>query len=320
MSSLLEAIKNKRQAIAAKSGRERPTRLTSAKNIVRILPRWDGDQEGVFYQDFGQHFIKDKSGKVIAVYICTATTFGQECQVCAEIARHSASTVDEEMVQVLSEARSSSRVLVNAIYRNGTHANAKTDPVLLELPVSVLNDVLGIMETYLEDHDLNLISMAEGYDVVITKTGTGRDTKYTVTPSPKASEVPAEALSKCRNLEDYAKQEYDAGLQKALASLSAVAGGPALPGANGPMRTLSGPSAAPAATPTAEAPTAAQKLASQEPIDMDALEAELEADDVPTPAPAAAPAPAPRKPAPAPAAEIDDDLADLDALLEEATA
>jgi hypothetical protein len=323
MSSLLDAIKNKRQAIAAKSGRERPAKLTSAKNMVRVLPRWDGDENGVFFQDFGQHFIKDKAGNIQAVYICTATTFGRPCDVCAQIAEISATTTDEDMVKVLSEAKSSSRMLVNAIYMNGTHANAKTEPVLLELPVTVVNDILGIMETYLEDHDLNLISLKDGYDVVITKSGTGRDTKYTVTPSPKAREIPAETLSKARDLEAYAKQEYDAGLQKAIASLKAVTNG-----------SLTGPSGAaygtPANRPALSAPTGnAATLAGTAPIDMDSLEidmAELDAvanaaaptTPAPTPAPAAAPAVETVAAPSAPAANLSSELDELDALMREA--
>ncbi len=312
MSSLLDAIKNKRQAIAAKSGRERPAKLTSSKNLVRILPRWDGDESGIFFQDFGQHFIKDQAGNIQAVYICTATTFGKQCDVCAQIAEISATTTDESMVKILSEARSSSRMLVNAIYMNGTHANAKTEPVLLELPVTVVNDILGIMETYLEDHDLNLISLKDGYDVVITKTGSGRETKYTVTPSPKAREVTGDVLSKARDLEAYAKQEYDAGLQKALASLRAVTGNAALPGpAMGTPQNraaIAGPSNA-----------AAANLAATPAIDMEALEvdaAELDALE----ASAAEPAPEVQTVAApeTPAANLDSELDELDALMREA--
>lgn len=303
MSSLLDAIKKKKQAIAAKSGRERPTKLSSSKNIIRLLPNWKGDMEGQFSQDFGQHFIKDKGGNIQAVYICTATTFGRQCEVCAEIARHSAETTDEDMVKVLSEARSSSRILVNAIYLNGTHANAKTDPVLLELPTSVFNDILGIMETYLEDHDLNILSLEEGYDLVISKTGSGRETRYTVTPSPKARAIPANVLEKARDLDAYAKQEYDAGLQKAIASLGAVMGGRALPAPSN-------------SAPAQEAQSSAAKLSNQSPVDMADLEVE-DAIDAEFTDVTDAPAPAAAKPAVSVPAANMDDLDEIDALFNE---
>jgi hypothetical protein len=314
MSSLLESIKNKRQAIAAKSGRERPAKLTSAKNMIRLMPNWAGDENGSFSQDFGQHFIKDKNEAIQAVYICTATTFGRECAVCSEIARHSAEITDEDQAKILSDARSSSRVLVNAIYINGTHANAKTDPVLLELPVSVFNDILGIMENYLEDHDLNILDLKEGYDLVINKSGSGRETKYTVTPSPKARAIPAETLAKCKDLDAYAKQEYDAGLQKAIASLSAVVG------RSSSTPALAGPK------PDAPVRTQQQALSEQEPVNMDVLEAdyaEVPTDNEPpfdtqeeAPVTRAKPA---AKPAakPTPVATVDADLDDLDALVAE---
>jgi gp32 DNA binding protein like len=308
--SLLDAIKNKRSALAAKSGRERAVKLSSNKNLIRLLPNWTGAADGEFSQDFGQHFIKDKAGKIQAVYICTATTFGKQCEVCNEIARHAAETTDEDMVKVLSEARSSSRVLVNAIYMNGAHANAKTDPVLLELPPSVFGMILGIAETYLEDHGINIFDLAEGYDLVVNKTGSGRDTEYTVVAAPKPRAIPANTLEKARDLNAYAQQEYQAGLQKAIASLGAVMGGSGAP-------QLTGPSGG---TP-AQKPTAAQNLAAQAPVDFDdVLEGELGGD---APFPPADPAPVVQKPvvqkqaaAAAPAANVSDDLSELDALLE----
>jgi len=309
MSSLLESIKKKRQDIAAKQGRERPVKLSSPKNLIRLLPNWAGDAEGQFSQEFGQHFIKDKAGNIQAVYICTQNTFNKQCDVCAEIARHSAATTDEDMIAVLAEARPSSRILVNAIYMNGTHANAKTEPVLLELPVSVFNDILGIMENYLEDHDLNILSLKEGYDLVINKSGSGRETKYTVTPSPKARAIPEDTIKKARDLEAYAKQEYDAGLQKAIASLGAVMGGRALPPPqqNG-QRALGQDKASPAKT-------AAQNLADTTPVDLDADLDAIDAQFTEVEAPTQVAKPNTPAANSAPAASIDDDLADLDDLL-----
>lgn len=301
--SLLDAIKSKRAAIAAKSNRERPVKLTSAKNQIRILPRWDGDFDGKFFQEFGQHFIKDKNGNVLAVYICTAQTFERECAVCSEIAKHSAALTDESLAGVLAGAKASSRYLVNAIYMNGTHANAKTEPVLLELSPSAFNGILAIAENYLEDHGINILDLKEGYDLVIAKSGSGLETKYSVTPSPKPRAIDPAVISKARNLEEYAKQEYDLGLQKALTSLGqAMGGNAALPGpaANRPALTQQN--------------TAAQTLANTAPADLDVLEAEFE--EVPpfeTAAQAAAPAAA------VPVASTDD-LDDLDQALAELNA
>lgn len=309
MSSLLEAIKNKRQAIAAKAGRERPVKLASAKNLVRILPRWDGNESGTFWQDFGQHFIKNAKGEVQAVYICTANTFGRPCDVCAALAEYSAAVTDEDLTKTIGEARASSRVLVNALYLNGTHANPKEDPVLLELPQSVLNDILGIMETYMEDHNLNIVSLQEGYDLVINKSGSGRDTKYSVTPSPKPRAIDKKVLEKARDLEAYANQEYDEGKQKALAAMRAVYGGALPPALGTPSNRRPALSA-----PAAEAPmSAATTLSETEVADLDALEVDAaELDQV-----AVAQVEQPEAAAPAANAAADE-LSELDALLDEA--
>ncbi len=303
MSKLLERIKQSRQAIEAKKGRERPVKLGSQKNLVRILPNWKGEEDGEFSQEFGQHFIKDKAGNIQAVYICTATTFGDQCPVCAEIARHSTEVEDEDMVRVLSEARSSSRILVNAIYMNGSHPNAKTEPVLLELPPSVFGDVLGIAESYLEDFELNIFDLEGGYDLVITKSGSGRETRYNVTPAPKPRAIPADVLQKARDLNAYAKQEYDAGLQKALTSLNAVMGGRALPAPGGNKQIAQD-----------KTESSSEKLANTAPVDMsdmEVIDGDFKEVEAPTPTTVENKKAANTEPT------VDDDLAELDALLEE---
>lgn len=226
MSGLLDLIKKKRQALAAKGGNtEKPAKLTSDKNIVRVLPNWNSDPVGKFFHDFGQHFIKAEDGSVKAVYICTQETFGKPCDVCAAMAETAAQPgLDETVTKILDEARPSRRVLINSIYLNGSHANAKTEPVLMELPPSVFDMILAIAEEYAEQHSIDVFSLEEGYDFVITKTGSGRDTKYTVMASPKARPVDASVMSKARDLDAYAAQEYEAGLQKALTNLRAVTG------------------------------------------------------------------------------------------------
>lgn len=268
--SLLDRIKAKRQSIAAKTNRERPAKLAGGKNVIRILPNWASEPEGAFYHDFGQHYIKDASGAVKAVYICTANTFGKACDVCQSMADHAA-TVDPNntsAMQILSEAKASSRVLVNALYYNGSHPDPKNSPVILELPPTVFDMVLAIAEDYMANHEIDLFGLSGGYDLTVEKEGSGRDTKYKVVPSPKPRVVDASVLAKAKNLDDYVKQEYDQGLQNVLAALRGAVrgGGPSLPaptnsGHGGGQRAQPQQSAQPS-TPSQN------RFAQQGPIDM----------------------------------------------------
>lgn len=290
MTSLLDRIQNKRAALASKG--ERPMKLAGGQNILRVLPNWTGDPDGVFHQEWGQHFIKNAQGVNLATYICTANTFGTPCSVCEAVAQAAAhlDPSDEAGAKMIYEARGNNRILVNAILRTGTHANAKTEPVIVELAPSVFDQILAIAENYLSQHNINIFSLDAGYDLTITKTGAALDTKYTVVSSPVASKVDAGVLTKCRSLADYAKQESEANLQKALVAvkttLLASASGKALPA---PAPT---PSAAPrlAANVVADAvPTPApSRLAATAPVDMEEaplVDAKLQS----TPTPAATP-------------------------------
>lgn len=292
MNSLLERIQAKKQALAIKNA-ERPTKLSSAQNQIRILPNWAGDADGPFFQDFGQHFIKNAAGQNQATYICTANTSGEPCDVCAALAAAASQLHpdDEVGAKTIHEARGSSRILVNAIYRNGTHPNAAKEPVLLELPPTVLEDILGIAENYLSQHGLNIFDLEKGYDLTVTKSGAGRDTRYSVVCSPVPSVVDPSALNKCRNLEDYVKQASPAMLQKALVAVKQIflqtPSGRALA-----PPTPAAPSAAPSlAAPALEAPSTTQRLAATAPVEMEEVpipDAPLQVPSTPTASAAAA--------------------------------
>lgn len=292
--SILDIIKAKRaQLKAGQQGRTQS--LKGEKNLVRILPNWAGDPNGTFFHDWGMHYVKDAKGVTKAVYICTQNTFGSNCAVCEALATAAASTEDETVLEAIKESRGSRRIIVNAMYLNGPQDNAKTHPVVLELPPSVFDQILSQAETYAAE-GINIFDLAEGHNLIIEKKGSGRQTEYMVSVSPKSVAMPKEALERAKNLEEFAHQESDADLAKTLTAIR-VTTGATLPSA-APAPRLVGPAAgSPAAGNSA-------RLAA---VDASAiLDAEFE--DVPDAKPAASRS----KPA-TKAAETDD----LDAILAE---
>lgn len=202
----------------------RAEKLASGKNIVRILPSWTGTEDGEFSQNWGQHFIKDTAGALKAVYICTQTNFDEICPICEAISAGMASTSDEEINKALKDSRSSKRVLVNALYlQGGKNENAKNVPVVLELPPTVFDNILATAEAFLDD-GINVFDAKEGHNFVIEKTGTGMNTEYTVTPSPRASAIETGVVEKIANLTDWARQEAEAEKQKAITSVRVISG------------------------------------------------------------------------------------------------
>ncbi len=118
--SLLDLI-NQQRAKLQRSTNNRPEKISSEKNTIRILlNEVNGEQQ--LSQNWGQHFIKDAAGQLKAVYICTQTNFDEPCAVCEAIAQGAAMTSDEELLKVLKDARSSRRILVNALYTKGGQA------------------------------------------------------------------------------------------------------------------------------------------------------------------------------------------------------
>lgn len=252
--SILDVIKAKRAQLNNNTGRT--VNLKAEKNLVRILPNWAGDPNGVFFHDFGQHWIKNQKGETKAVYICSQNTFGTDCPICEALAHAAASTTDEATLEAIKESRGSKRIIVNAMYFNGPHDNAKTKPCVLEIPPTVFDQILSQAETYAAE-GINVFDPEAGHNMIIEKKGTGRNTEYMVSVSPKAVAVPEGVMSMCKDLEAFAHQESEMELSKSLTTVRAISG----VGASSASPRLVGPGAKAAAAK----PESANKLASLDP-------------------------------------------------------
>lgn len=109
--------------------RRKTVKPTDGTTRWRILPSWRGAGQQ-FYHDFGQHFVKDSTGKILAIYMCTEKTYGRPCQVCDAIRDGAKSAADDFTMKMLKDAGAGSRVLVNAIQLDGP---APTEVNILEL-------------------------------------------------------------------------------------------------------------------------------------------------------------------------------------------
>ncbi|MGN8188620.1 hypothetical protein ACTJLD_21790 [Burkholderia sp. 22088] len=223
--ALMELLQKRK----AETGGQKTIKPKAGRNRYRILPGWRGNGDPLFYHDFGQHFIKDAAGQVKAVYICTDRTFGRPCEVCDAVATAMASTTDDVTKKRVEESKASGRVLLNVLELDGTNAGV---PQILEIPPTVFNGnkgVGGIISLF--DEWPNLLDPNTGCDIIIEKSGAGKDTRYGVQVAGGSKPVPAEALTKLNNLDDFVKQESEAAAQRALTQVRAIAGLPAPTGA-----------------------------------------------------------------------------------------
>jgi gp32 DNA binding protein like len=222
MSSLLDLLKNKQKELAAKKSRDNTVKLPGGNSRWRILPHWSGDENaGLPSHDYGKHFVKDFSGELQAIYICTSKTFGKSCPVCDSITKGELAASDENAKNLLANAKAAQRYLVNAVQKSDK--GYSSDVVILELPSGAFNDVLSLAAQFASD-GINIFSLAEGYDVIFNREGTGLKTKYKAMLAPRSNPIDNSFMTKAINLEEYVQQEYEEGKTKALVAISNVAG------------------------------------------------------------------------------------------------
>lgn len=221
--SLTALLKAKQQELKNKSGHEKTVAPPAGASRWRILPHWGDDPESLFSHDFGQHFVKDMTGQIKSVYVCTLRTFNRPCEICETMAKSSAMTTDENMKAIINEARAQQRYLMNAVRK--TDKGYESDVCILSLPNVCFEALVTVAAQYSEGDGIDIFDPTSGYDVIISREGTGpKNTKYTVMVAPKPSPISPEYLKKRRNLDEYCNQEYEQGKLAALNALNSVTG------------------------------------------------------------------------------------------------
>lgn len=269
MMALIKGAKAKH----TRGGNNKTVKLKEGKTQVRILPSPLGE-ESPFWQDLGVHWIKaEKNGKPLAVVGCHDHTYDTPCPVCAAIDKAAKATSDDESLALVKDWKGKKSVLVNALIRkfNGGASESGNEPVILEMTSTTFGAMCGIIEEYAEEYG-NVLDLKTGMDFVITRSGKGLDTEYTVMPAPKNEPVPKGVMEKVTDLAEFVKNEYfEASKEtKGLNAIASVTG----------------------VTPTVSTVTRTMLTGPSRPTIIDA-----DVEEIPAPR---------RKPAPAPVAEVDD--------------
>lgn len=294
MSTLLELLKQKKQDLAA-GNRRKTIKPVEGTGRYRILPSWRGDNQP-FWHDFGQHFIKKADKSIAAVYLCSDKTFGKPCEVCDAVAAGIASSPDDATMNLLTDAKSAGRVLVNALHLDGPTG---MEVQILELAPGTFKLITDIAVEWEEAGESIF-----GKDILITRTGTGKNTKYAVQVAAKTTPIPAGL--KPHNLDEYVAQESNEAKLRALNSVRAVSGLLPAPAAASAPSTL----AKMATVDDDEDPYAAAPAPAKKATPAAAVE-DAEVKPVRSAPAAAAPTPAPAAAAPAADLTGDDELDDL---------
>lgn len=227
--ALLDAVKQAKNKYSRNDSKH--LKPKEGRNVYRIVLPSNPDligPNGEFWADLGVHWIKtSRTGKPLAVVGSRDICFGEPCDVglAYETAIDHAKTTgfDEETIKLIEEMRAQKSVLFNAIDRTN---DAKAQNVeVLEVRPSVAQQ---IMDQYLQyaEGGLDMFHPTTGVDVVVTRSGKGLQTEYTVNVRPTASApVSKDSQAACIDLKEHIEKEYFKGDEnKAIATLSQVAG------------------------------------------------------------------------------------------------
>lgn len=217
MSALLALLKQKQQDMAA-SRKGRTEKIPEGTSRWRILGSWRGEGQQ-FWHDFGQHFVKDSTGKLVAIYMCADRTHGKPCAVCDAISTGIKGATDDQTTALLAEAKSASRILLNVMHLDSGEPHKIH---IGEFPPTVFEQVVAIATEW-EDAGETIFG-PNGKDLVINRTGAGKQTKYTVQVGAKSTVIPAGVASKLHDLDEYVAQESSEAMNRALNSVRAVSG------------------------------------------------------------------------------------------------
>lgn len=246
--SIQDLIRQEKKKIESEASSSiRPIRPEMGKHTYRILPSWR-DGSAVFFHRFGQHFIKDAKGKILAVYVCADATFGEACEVCAAIGEGIRNATDDETISLLKEANSKKRYYVNVLHRTSPVEAERNVPKLMDLPLSVFGDIASIVEDYGD-----ITSLTEGVDIIIERTGTGLGTEYRVMPAPKSAPVPASVLASLTDIDAVVTQANETRQANALGAIAKVRGIDS-------ARLISPPRAEPTRNPPRAEPVATKEV------------------------------------------------------------
>ena len=211
---LMALMKAKKQALKTKAKTLKPNPGT---NRYVILPGWKKGEETTFWHDFGQHYVKDASGAIQAVYPCLDKTYGNPCPICEGINKAIRSTSDDDTVKLLKEAASGQSYLLNVL---ALDADDDATPQILEIRKSVFGQIVDIIEEW----GVTVFDAEAPQVITISREGKGLTTKYTVQISPKKHTLPKGVMSKLNDLDDYVRQENEEQQRRALSAINNVAG------------------------------------------------------------------------------------------------
>jgi len=132
---------------------------------------------------------------------------------------------NEAMMAHVRDIAATARFVVVGMLSNNENFSGVEGARLIDLPQSVFDDICSSMAQDEEDNIGNALSVEEGYGFLIKRTGSGRDTRYEITPKRKTKgPIPSQFWSDQPSITDFVNQKDPAKLAMTARIASSVLG------------------------------------------------------------------------------------------------
>jgi hypothetical protein len=210
-----------------KAGNSSTYRFKQKSTTIRILPSWrpETHEDPTFFHDFGQTWIKDLDGKVLAVVGDNKMTFGEECPVRDLVERAYAGAKTDAQRNHYKEMKAKPRVLVNALILDDKEVK-DNEPQIVEFSETQFDTILKDMLAAEKAGD-DVLSLTDGFDITVDKSGSGLETKYAFTLARRSSAVKGDPMASINDIDAFIRAQF-ADNAKAINAIKAVSQGESL--------------------------------------------------------------------------------------------
>lgn len=219
MTSVRDLVNKKKQQVEdRKVASKNPYKFKSGKTTIRILPSWRGADDPTFFHDFGQSWIKSMDKKVMAVVADNRITFGTDDPVRNLINMAMAEARTDAQREHYKEMLAKARVLVNALILDDKEIDPET-PEIVEFSesqfVKVMEaaDLAGILDEFL--------SLENGVNLIVSKSGKGFDTEYNFAFDRKNSKVNPKVMENINDIDAFIRAKF-ADAEKAVNAIKTL--------------------------------------------------------------------------------------------------
>jgi hypothetical protein len=206
MNKLSDLLNQKRQQTADKRmGSKNAYKFKGGVTTIRILPTWRKDGDNTFFHEFGQAFIKNMNKETLAVIGDRKITYGEDDPIRGLIQRALGEAATDAQREHYKDMLAKPRVLVNAAILDDREV-PPTEAQIVDFSETQFDQILeqvqliGIADEFLD--------LEAGFNLKVSKSGTGFNTKYTFTFDRKPSAAPAGVMDTLVDIDAYIRSKF----------------------------------------------------------------------------------------------------------------